>query len=178
MAGTSNLAGRRAWLRRFPALFPKTARTKAGPYLTQHFAYCTAMVTVLLVAPPAEMTSGTAVPGVTSWGTSALICHKPTQPGAMPLNSTRALLPPIVTVGWTLVRMNGLPLAALYADLTRCQHLCLAVLLAALALLVFGSYLTARNAGRSLPAAADAVAIARSDRVVAEPAPLHHRATG
>ncbi len=50
------------------------------------------MVTVLLLRPPAEMTSGTAVPGVTSAGTSALICHRPTQPGRHPAEQHSGVL--------------------------------------------------------------------------------------
>src|ERR1041384_3953952 len=72
--------------------------------------YCTAMVTVLLATSPEVIVTGTAEPGVTPSGSSTLICHKPTQPGAMPLNRTDAATPPMFTVGRALVFTKGLPL--------------------------------------------------------------------
>src|SRR5580658_181242 len=67
--------------------------------LLRQLSYCTAIVTVLLVTPPAVTAKDTALPGVTLCGTRALICHRPTKPGAMPLNWTGAFTPPIVTLG-------------------------------------------------------------------------------
>ena len=65
--------------------------------------HSTAIVTVLLMTPSAVMLRGTAEPGAVVIGISALICHRPTQPGAMPLKETRAVCPPMVTVGCTRV---------------------------------------------------------------------------
>src|SRR5579871_411683 len=65
--------------------------------------YCTAMVTVLLVCPPAEITKATLAPVGAFIGTVALICQSPTKPGARPLNWTGAFTPPMVTVGCTCV---------------------------------------------------------------------------
>ncbi len=62
------------------------------------FAYWTAMVTVFEVSPPTVMVTGTALPGVTVVGTSALTSETPTSPGANPEKITGASIPPIVAV--------------------------------------------------------------------------------
>jgi hypothetical protein len=74
-------------------------------------AYLTAIVTVLLVTLPTLIARVTVFPGITFLGTTALICQTPTNPGAIPLNSTVASCPPMVTVGCAMVYTSGLPLA-------------------------------------------------------------------
>ena len=70
------------------------------------FGFCgmgpTAMVTVLDLALPIEITTGTATP-TTPVGTRALTWYRPTPPGMRPENSTSAFAPPIVTIGVVVV---------------------------------------------------------------------------
>jgi hypothetical protein len=63
----------------------------------------TAIVTVLEVTPPTEITTGIADPVATPAGTCTLTWYSPTAPGASPANSTGASIPPIVTVGVVVV---------------------------------------------------------------------------
>src|SRR5581483_9664993 len=57
------------------------------------------MVTVLDWAPLTMTLTGTADPGATLIGTSALIWYTPTKPGASPAKVQGACVPPIITVG-------------------------------------------------------------------------------
>src|SRR5262249_58629999 len=70
--------------------------------------HCTASVTVFEVAPPIEMTTGTADPLGTPAGTSMFTWYKPTKPGARPEKSTFVEMPPIATVGLVVVTASGL----------------------------------------------------------------------
>lgn len=70
------------------------------------------MVTVFDVAPPMEITTGTAEPLADPAGTSAFTWYSPTDPGASPENCTEACAPPIMTVGVVVVDEGGLLSAA------------------------------------------------------------------
>ena len=64
-----------------------------------NFPYRTAILTSLLTPPPSATRTGTLAPAGALCGTRMFICHRPTKPGARPLNRTWAGAPPTVTSG-------------------------------------------------------------------------------
>src|SRR5713226_4384 len=67
------------------------------------------MVTAFDVAPPIEITTGTAAPLDDRAGISAFTWYSPTDPGARPENRTEARSPPIVKIAVVSVDERGRP---------------------------------------------------------------------
>src|ERR1017187_5842447 len=68
----------------------------------------TAIVTVLEVAPPMEIATGTESPAGAAAGTSAFTRYSPTKPGGKTEQGTDAATPPMVTSGVVVVSAGGL----------------------------------------------------------------------